>query len=348
MNNGKVAKMQKFDEGNFMKRSLTGIQTTGVPHLGNYLGAIKPALEHAKEYESYYFMADYHSLNSIKDAEQRLESMYQIAATWLACGLEPQNIHFYRQSDVPQIFELATILAAFMPKGLLNRAHSYKDKVAKNLQAGRTADEDINVGLFTYPVLMAADILMFNPNIVPVGKDQKQHVEMCAEVARVINHTYGKELLVIPKAKFSKEMQVLGLDGRKMSKSYGNTIPLFLPSKKLRKMVMKIKTNSQTVEEPKDPESCSVFALYKHFASPAEQAKLALRYRSGGMGWGDAKQTLYEAIEKELAGKRAVYEQIIADKPYLEKVLKDGAEKVKPIAQKNLDNLRKAMGFVGR
>ncbi len=328
-----------------MKRSLTGIQTTGVPHLGNYLGAIKPALEHAKEYESYYFMADYHSLNSIKDAEQRLESMYQIAATWLACGLDPEKIHFYRQSDVPQIFELVIILAAFMPKGLLNRAHSYKDKVAKNLQKGKAADDEINVGLFTYPVLMAADILMFNPNIVPVGKDQKQHVEMCAEVARVINHTYGKELLVIPKAKFSKEMQVLGLDGRKMSKSYGNTIPLFLPSKKLRKLVMKIKTNSQTVEEAKDPESCNVFALYKHFASAEEQADLAKKYRAGGMGWGDAKQTLYEAIETEIADKREIYEQIIEDKPYLDKVLKDGAVRVRELAQRNLDSLRKAMGF---
>ncbi len=328
-----------------MKRSLTGIQTTGVPHLGNYLGAIKPALQHAKDYDSYYFMADYHSLNSVKDPHQRLESMYQIAATWLACGLDPAKIHFYRQSDVPQIFELATILAAFMPKGLLNRAHSYKDKVAKNLEAGRPADDEVNVGLFTYPVLMAADILIFNPHIVPVGKDQKQHVEMCAQAARVINNTYGKELLQIPKAKFSKEMQVLGLDGRKMSKSYGNTIPLFLPSKKLRKLVMKIKTNSQTVQEPKDPESCGVFALYKHFSSPDEQAALAQRYKAGGMGWGDAKQTLFEAIEREIADKRQVYQQIIDDKPYLDKVLAQGAAKVRVLAQRNLDNLRKAMGF---
>ena len=331
-----------------MKRSLTGIQTTGVPHLGNYLGAIKPALQHAKDYDSYYFMADYHSLNSVKDPHQRLESMYQIAATWLACGLDPAKIHFYRQSDVPQIFELATILAAFMPKGLLNRAHSYKDKVAKNLEAGRPADDEVNVGLFTYPVLMAADILIFNPHIVPVGKDQKQHVEMCAQAARVINNTYGKELLQIPKAKFSKEMQVLGLDGRKMSKSYGNTIPLFLPSKKLRKLVMKIKTNSQTVQEPKDPESCGVFALYKHFSSPDEQAALAQRYKAGGMGWGDAKQTLFEAIEREIADKRQVYQQIIDDKPYLDKVLAQGAAKVRVLAQRNLDNLRKAMGALLR
>jgi len=328
-----------------MKRSLTGIQTTGVPHLGNYLGAIKPALEHAKEFESYYFMADYHSLNSLKDGQQRLESMYQIAATWLACGLDPEQIHFYRQSDVPQTFELATILAAFMSKGLLNRAHSYKDKVAKNLEAGRPADDEVNVGLFTYPVLMAADILLFNPHIVPVGKDQKQHVEMCAEAARVINHTYGEELLQIPKASFSKEKQVLGLDGRKMSKSYGNTIPLFLPSKKLRKLVMKIKTNSQTVDEAKDPDTCGVFALYKHFSSASEQADLAAKYRAGGMGWGDAKQVLFESIEKEIADKRQVYEQIIGDKAYLDKVLADGAAKVKPLAQRNLDRLRAAMGF---
>ncbi len=328
-----------------MKRSLTGIQTTGVPHLGNYLGAIRPALEHASEFESFYFMADYHSLNSIKDAGQRLESMYQIAATWLACGLNPEKTHFYRQSDVPQIFELATILAAFMPKGLLNRAHSYKDKVAKNLEAGRPADDDVNVGLFTYPVLMAADILLFHPHIVPVGKDQKQHVEMCAEVARVINNTYGNELLTIPKAKFSKQMQVLGLDGRKMSKSYGNTIPLFSPSKKLRKLVMKIKTNSQTVDEPKDPENCSVFALYEHFSTPEQQADLAQKYRAGGMGWGEAKQILFEVIEREVADKRKIYDEIIGDKAYLDKVLADGAERVRPLAQRNLDILRKAMGF---
>ncbi len=331
-----------------MKRSLTGIQTSGIPHLGNYLGAIKPALEHSKQFESYYFMADYHSLNTIKNPEVRKDSTYKIAATWLACGLDPEKIHFYRQSDVPQIFELATILGTFMPKGLLNRAHSYKDKVAKNLEAGKPADDDINMGLFTYPVLMAADILLFNPHIVPVGKDQKQHVEMCAEAARVINHTYSEELLVVPKGEFTKDEQVVGLDGRKMSKSYGNTIPLFLPSKELRKMIMKIKTNSQTVEEPKDPETCNVFALYKYFSTVEEQKKLAELYRAGGMGWGDAKQKLFEAIEKEVADKREIYNQFIADRDRLDKILFDGAEKVKPIAQANLNKLRRAMGFIVR
>ncbi len=331
-----------------MKRSLTGIQTSGIPHLGNYLGAIKPALEHSKKFESYYFMADYHSLNTIKDPEVRKDSTYKIAATWLACGLDPEKIHFYRQSDVPQVFELATILGAFMPKGLLNRAHSYKDKVANNLEAGKPADDDINMGLFTYPVLMAADILLFNPHIVPVGKDQKQHVEMCAEAARVINHTYGEELLVVPKGEFTKDKQVVGLDGRKMSKSYGNTIPLFLSSKDLRKMIMKIKTNSQAVEEPKDPDTCNVFALYKCFSTEEEQKKLADLYRAGGMGWGDAKQILFEAIDKEVADKREIYNQIVDDRDKLDRILFAGAEKVKPIAQNNLDKLRRAMGFIVR
>jgi len=328
-----------------MKRSLTGIQTTGIMHLGNYLGAIKPALEHAKEYQAFYFMADYHSLNGVKDATKRIESSYNIAATWLACGLKPQEIYFYRQSDIPQVFELSTILAAFMPKGMLNRAHSYKDKVAKNLQDNLPSDGGVNVGLFTYPVLMAADILLFNANIVPVGRDQKQHLEMTAEVARIVNHTYQQDLFVIPKVKFVKEKQILGLDGRKMSKSYGNTIELFLPSKKLRKQIMKIKTNSQTIQEPKDPQKCNVFALYKHFSTQDEQKALAKLYKAGGMGWGDAKQMLFEKVDRELKDKREKFEEIVQDRSYIDKVLAQGAKKARVIAEKHMQEIRKTLGM---
>jgi tryptophanyl-tRNA synthetase len=327
------------------KVSLTGIKPTGIPHIGNYFGAIRPALELAKAYEARYFIADYHALNSIKDPAHLKEMVYEVAAAWLAAGLDPEKVLFYRQSDVPETFDLTTILMAFTPKGLMNRAHAYKASVQENTAAGKDPDDGINMGLYTYPILMAADILLFDTNVVPVGKDQKQHVEMAADIAQIVNHTYGKELLVVPEAMISESTQtVVGLDGRKMSKSYNNTISLFLPQKKLRKTVMKIVTNSQGIEEPKDPDSCSVFALYKLFATPEQQEKLAARYRAGGMGWGEAKQELFEVMDAFLKPMREKYFSIMENKDEIDRILKEGSEKARQVASRTVARVRKAIG----
>ncbi|MCD6336792.1 MAG: tryptophan--tRNA ligase, partial [Candidatus Marinimicrobia bacterium] len=291
------------------KVSLTGIKPTGTPHIGNYFGAIKPAIELAKHYDTRYFIADYHALNAMKDAALLKELTHKLAATWMACGLDPETMMFYRQSDIPETFELTTILMAFTSKGLMNRAHAYKASVQENTIAGNDPDAGINMGLYTYPVLMAADILLFNTNVVPVGKDQKQHVEIAADIAQSLNHTYGKELLTVPQPVISETTQVIvGLDGRKMSKSYDNVIPLFLPPKKLRKIVMKIVTNSQEVNEPKDPNTSHVFNLYKLFATPEEQIAARERYLGGGMGWGHAKQELFEIMDAHFAPMKEKYD----------------------------------------
>lgn len=328
------------------KVSLTGIKPSGTPHIGNYFGAIKPALHLVKDYNARYFIADYHALNTIRDAETLRNYTYDLAAVWLACGLDPEKVLFYRQSDVPETFELTTILMAFTTKGLMNRAHAYKAVVQENEENGRDTDEGVNMGLFTYPVLMAADILLFDTNVVPVGKDQKQHVEMTADIAQAVNFNYQRELLVIPEPLISETTQtIVGMDGRKMSKSYNNVIPLFLPQKQFRKTIMKIVTNSQTIEEPKDPDSCSVFALYKLFASAEEQLTLSERYRAGGMGWGDAKQALFEVMEREIAPYREKYDEIIHDRAHIDAVLKQGAEKARTIASATVNRLRKASGI---
>ncbi len=248
------------------KVSLTGIKPTGMPHLGNYLGAIQPALKLAEKYRARYFIADYHALNTIRDPKILQDLTYEVAAAWLACGLDPEDVLFYRQSDVPETFELSTILMAFTAKGMMNRAHAYKAMAQANETASKDIDFGVNMGLYTYPVLMAADILLFDADVVPVGKDQKQHLEMTADIAQSINANYNSSLLTIPEAIFNNSTQVVqGLDGRKMSKSYDNTIPLFLPEKKFRKIINKIVTNSQGVDESKDPETCNVFSLYKLF-----------------------------------------------------------------------------------
>lgn len=328
------------------KIALTGIKPTGVPHLGNFLGAIKPALELAETYEARYFIADYHALNTIRDPQLLQQYTREVAATWLACGLDPSRMLIYRQSYVPQTFELTTILMAFAAKGLMNRAHAYKASVAANEEKGKDPDFAVNMGLYTYPVLMAADILLFDTDIVPVGKDQKQHVEMAVDIAQVINHNYKAELLTLPEPVLRENMQTItGTDGRKMSKSYNNTIPLFLPSKKLRKAVMKIVTNSQTMEEPKDPENCNVFSLYKLFANEEEQKELADRYRAGGMGWGDAKQALYEKMEELIAPKREKYNHYMENWSEAEKILLEGEEKARDLAEKKVQLLRKAIGI---
>ncbi len=331
-----------------MKRkiSCTGIKPTGTPHIGNYFGAIKPALELVEEYDARYFIADYHALNSIKDPVEIRNSTYEVAAAWLACGLDPSKALIYRQSSVQATFELSTLLMAFTPKGLMNRAHAYKAVSANNQENNRDLDDGINMGLFTYPILMAADILQFDSDVVPVGKDQAQHLEMTVDIAENINRNYKKDLIKIPQALIRDSVATIpGLDGRKMSKSYNNYIPMFIESKKLRKLIMKIVTNSQTVEEPKDPDTCNIFSMFKLFASENEIAELRRKYLAGGMGWGNAKQALYEVIDRTLSPIRDRYNEIIADKPYIDRILNEGSEKAQEIVSRKIDFLRHEIGL---
>lgn len=331
-----------------MKRqiSLTGVKPTGTPHIGNYLGAIKPALALTKDYDARYFIADYHALNTVKDPEILSSQIYDVAAVWLACGLDPEQVLFYRQSAVPETFILSTMLMSFTSKGLMNRAHSYKAASTINREGGKDPDFGINMGLFTYPVLMAADILLFDPDIVPVGKDQKQHLEMTIDIAQMVNRTYKKELLKIPEPLINEETQtIVGMDGRKMSKSYNNTIPMFLPPKQLKKKIMKIVTSSQTIEEVKDPDSCNVFAIYKLFADKDQQLNMRKRYQEGGMGWGEAKNTLFDLMDSVFQPMREKYEELIQDRAYLDEVLRNGAEKARIIASNKIDYLQKEIGL---
>jgi tryptophanyl-tRNA synthetase len=344
------------------KIALTGIKPTGILHIGNYFGAIKPALELAQEYDARYFIADYHALNTMKDPQELAATIRQVAAGWLASGLDPEKVIFYRQSAIPETFELTTILMAFTAKGLMNRAHAYKAAVQENTEKGDDPDAGINMGLFTYPVLMAADILLFNPDVVPVGKDQVQHVEMAQDIAQALNYNYkpsikggaslndgasqGAGLLVIPQAAVQESVAVVpGLDGRKMSKSYGNVIPLFAPEKDLRRLIMRIVTNSQGVDEPKDPDVSQIYLLYKLFATAEEQAALAKRYREGGMGWGEAKEELFRVANRELTPIRTKFDELMADPKKLDTILEQGAEKARPIAAATVKRLRKAAGI---
>ncbi|MDR3248613.1 MAG: tryptophan--tRNA ligase [Treponema sp.] len=328
------------------KIALTGIKPTGILHIGNYFGAIKPALALTGEYETRYFIADYHALNTIKDPKELSALIRQVAAGWLAAGLDPEQVIFYRQSSVPETFELTTQLMAFTSKGLMNRAHAYKAAVQVNSEKGEDPDAGINMGLFTYPVLMAADIILFNPDVVPVGKDQVQHVEMAQDIAQAVNDNYKQEVLKVPQALVQESVAVVpGLDGRKMSKSYGNTIPLFAPEKDLRKLIMRIVTNSQPVEEPKDPQASQLYLLYKLFATAEEQATLAARYRAGGMGWGTAKEELFRVANRELAPMRDRFIALIADPKALDEILAQGAEKARVIAAGTVSRFRKAAGI---
>ncbi|MDR0322992.1 MAG: tryptophan--tRNA ligase [Treponema sp.] len=327
------------------KISLTGIKPTGDLHIGNYFGAIKPALELAKEYDARYFIADYHALNTVKDPKELNSAIRQVAAGWLASGLDPDKVILYRQSSIPEVFELTTMLMAFTSKGLMNRAHAYKAAVQANNESGHDPDAGINMGLFTYPVLMAADIIIFDSDVVPVGKDQVQHIEMAQDIAQSINANYGKEILKVPQAVVQENVAVVpGLDGRKMSKSYNNVIPLFLPEKQLRKTIMRIVTNSQSVEEPKDPSVCQIFQLYKLFAETSEQDALASRYQAGGMGWGEAKEELFHVVNRCIAPVKERYDAIMADIPSLDKILEEGAGKARPIAAATVRRFRKAAG----
>jgi tryptophanyl-tRNA synthetase len=328
------------------KIACTGIKPTGIVHIGNYLGSIKPALELAKEYETRYFIADYHALNSIRDPNILKEYTYNVAASWLACGLNPKKSLLYRQSSVAGTFEIATLLMAFTAKGLMNRAHAYKAMASKNQEAGNDTDDGVNMGLFTYPVLMAADILQFDSDVVPVGKDQAQHLEMTVDIAQTINFNYQTEVFKIPQAVIHESTGiVIGLDGRKMSKSYDNTISLFLPEKKLRKLIMKIVTNSQTIEEPKDPDKCTIFSLYKLFAETEQIEALRKRYLAGGMGWGEAKQTLFEAINEHIKPYREKYEELMQDKGQIDTILDEGSQIAQELVADKLHKIRKIIGL---
>ena len=326
------------------KKILTGITTTGTPHLGNYVGAIRPAIasSNEKEHDSFLFLADYHALIKSKDPEALRQSCLEIAATWIASGLDVDQTYFYRQSDIPEILELNWILGNFTAKGLMNRAHAYKAAVDDNEKAD--PDKGITMGLFSYPVLMAADILMFKATHVPVGQDQVQHIEMTRDIAQRFNHHHG-EIFVIPEGVIDKESSVLpGLDGRKMSKSYGNIIPLFCDSKTLRKHVMKIKTNSLEPGEPKSSEDCLLFDIYKSFASDSQISSMK-RDLEDGISWGDAKNQLYELLDEQLSTHRLRYDELMSDPSYLDKVLQEGAERAREVANLNLNEIKSAIGL---
>ncbi|MBZ9777689.1 tryptophan--tRNA ligase [Psychroflexus sp. CAK8W] len=322
-----------------MSRILTGVQSTGVPHLGNLLGAIIPAIEMANspKNESFLFIANLHSLTQIKDAEVLKENTYATAATWLAFGLDVNKTTFYRQSDVPQVTELTWYLNCMFPYQRLTLAHSFKDK------ADRLSD--VNAGLFTYPMLMAADILLYDAEFIPVGKDQLQHIEMTRDVAERFHAQYG-ETFVLPEAKLSESSKyVPGTDGAKMSKSKGNTINLFQSDKKLRKQIMQIETDSTPLEAPKDPETCNVFAIYKLIGSEAEVADLKSKYLAGGFGYGHAKQALFELIRDTYKEEREKFEYFMNNKPEIDRLLGIGATKAKEVADKVLTRVRVKLGY---
>ena len=329
-------------------RFLTGITTTGTPHLGNYVGAIRPAIEASKsgDIESFYFLADYHALIKCHDPEVIKQSTREIAATWMALGLDTDKAIFYRQSDVPEIAELCWILTCQASKGLMNRAHAYKAAVQDNLNdSNKDADAGITMGLFSYPVLMAADILMFKGQKIPVGKDQIQHIEMARDIAGRFNHHFG-ETFVLPEAVVNDDMAVLsGLDGRKMSKSYGNTIPLFQTSKKMQKSLNKIKTNLLEPGEPKDPSDSTVFEVWQAFASEDKQAYMREQF-SQGIAWGQAKKELHALIEDELGEARDRYFDLLNNMDEVESVLQAGAIKARSHSQPMMDKVREAVGFV--
>ncbi len=328
------------------QRVLTGITTTGSPHLGNYVGAIRPAIDASRKEGNlpFYFLADFHALIKSRDPAQVHQSSQEIAATWLALGLDTDNAVFYRQSDVPEIPELCWFLTCMAAKGLMNRAHAYKAAVQANEESGEDPDFGVAMGLYSYPVLMAADILMFNATRVPVGKDQIQHVEMARDIAGRFNHHYG-ENFVLPEAVVDDSVAVLqGLDGRKMSKSYNNTIPLFLPEKKLKKHINKIKTNLLEPGEPKDPDTSTVFQIWQAFASEQQTEEMRRAFKDG-IAWGEAKKQLFELINTEIEEPRARYEELMANPAHIESVLREGAEKARSYATPFLADLRKAVGI---
>ena len=318
-------------------RILSGIQPSGKLHVGNYFGMMRPALHLQEKGDAYLFIADYHALTSVSDAAALRQGTRDVALDFLACGLDPERTAFYRQSDLPEVHELAWLLSNVTPLALLERCHSYKDKLAKGIAP--------NHGLLAYPVLMAADILIVQANVVPVGKDQKQHVEVTRDLAIKFNLAYG-ETFTVPEPQISEDVAVVpGLDGQKMSKSYGNTIEIFGDLKATRKRIMSIVTDSKTLEEPKDPDACNVFKLFKLFATPAQQADLAARYRAGGMGYGTAKKELADLLEAHFAPLRAKRAELAANPEFVEGVLQAGAAKARKLARETLHKARLAVGL---
>jgi tryptophanyl-tRNA synthetase len=318
-------------------RILSGIQPSGVLHIGNYFGMMRPAIELQKEGETFYFIADYHALTSVRDPKTLRENSRLVALDFLACGLDPEKGALFRQSDVPQVTDLAWILSTVAPMGLLERAHSYKDKLARGLAS--------TVGLFSYPVLMAADILIYDSDAVPVGKDQKQHIEITRDLAVKINETYG-QVFKLPEPRINPDTQVVpGLDGQKMSKSYGNNIDIFGDEKETRKRVMSIVTDSTAVEAPKDPERSTIVQLYSLFASKEEIARMRERFEKGGTGYGDFKKELFEKLWEYFAPMRKRREEILRDKNYIDNVLARGAKRANEIADQVMERVRAAVGL---
>ncbi len=319
-----------------VKTSLTGIKPTHLPHLGNYLGAIRPALSLVDRYRTLYFIADYHALTSVRDPEALRAYVRDVAATWLACGLDPERTLLYRQSDVPEVFELTWVLSCLLATGQLERGHAYKDAVARG--------ESPNAGIFNYPVLMAADILLYDTDVVPIGKDQKQHLELTRDVATRLNHTYGEGTLVVPEALITEAPLVPGTDGEKMSKSRGNGIPLFESPRKLRKTIMGIKTGSESLEEPKRAEGSTVYRIYE-LVAPDSASEMKAKLEAGNYGWGHAKEDLFQAVEAELGPKREAYLSIRADEPKLDAILHAGADRARKIAHTTMERVRGAVGI---
>ncbi|MEQ8207706.1 MAG: tryptophan--tRNA ligase [Woeseia sp.] len=326
---------------------LTGITTTGTPHIGNYVGAIRPGIAASKDpsKQNYYFLADMHALAKAEDPEKIARSTLEIAASWLALGLDTSNAVFYRQSDIPEIPQLSWMLTCMTAKGLMNRAHSYKAAVQANEENGSNdPDKGVTMALYSYPILMAADILMFKSTKVPVGRDQKQHVEMARDIAGRFNHHYG-ETFVLPEAVIDGNTATLaGLDGRKMSKSYNNTIPLFAEEKKLRKLIMKIKTNRLEPGEPKETEGSTLFEIYKAFASSSEVSEVETLY-ANGIAWGEMKQKLFEYINEHIKPAREEYQRLIDDPAIIEQELQKGAERARELSVPYLDQIRHAVGI---
>ena len=328
------------------QRVLTGITTSGTPHLGNYVGAIRPAIAAScdPEVESFLFLADYHALIKCQDPQQVHQSSCEIAATWLALGLDTDRALFYRQSDIPEIPELTWVLSCSAAKGLMNRAHAYKASVQANEAAGEDPDFGVTMGLFSYPVLMAADILMFKAHSIPVGRDQIQHVEMARDIAQRFNHNFA-ELFTLPEAAVDDNVAVLqGLDGRKMSKSYNNTIALFQTEKQLRKSINRIKTNLLEPGEPKDPDTSTVFQIWAAFADADETARMRREFENG-IAWGEAKKQLFERVNEDLAPARETYNRLMADRGHVEQVLRQGAQRAREHSAPFMEKVRRAVGI---
>lgn len=322
------------------KRSLSGIKPTGTPHLGNYLGMIQPAIELQDDFDAFYFVADYHALTTVQDPSLMREKVHQITAYFLAFGLDPDKAAFFRQSDIPEVTELTWMLSCVTHMGLLERAHAYK--AAKD----RGEEKSINHGIFSYPVLMASDILIYDSDVVPVGADQIQHVEMTRDMAQKFNQAFDGDYLTLPEAKVRKEVATVpGVDGQKMSKSYDNLIEPLAPKKRLKKQVMSIETDSTPLEEPQDPEGCTVVDLYRLVASEDEVQEMEANYRAGGYGYGHAKMDLLAALEETFGPYREKYEAIKDDEAYLEEVLARGAKKVRPVVEEVMDRVREASGL---